>query len=204
MSAAPGGKLLVVTQTGLLRLNAVDGAKEGEVKLAEVEKVRRYTRGFAPAVVDEVHNRLYVGLGHPGWYVWYWDLKDGSFHGVLPKTPENGKSRLRNQPGPFEGTSWYAEVGTLSFGPDDPDKRFIYATNNDTWQFFRLDQEKRQVAAIVMEGGGKGGKPMIARFSETEVSGRVPVYLYHKWLDDGSVTFYTHSPVTAPLFKRVK
>lgn len=203
MAAAPGGKLLVVTQTGLFKLNAADGAKEGEVKLEEVDKVRRYPRGFAPAVFDEVHGRLYIGLQHPDWYLWYWDVKDGSFHGVLPKTAE-GKSRGRNQPGPFEGTAWYGESGTISFGPDDPEKRFLYSTNNDTWQFFRLDLEKRQVAAIVLEGNGKDGKPMLARFSETEAAGHVPVYLYHKWHDDGSVTFYTHSPITAPLFKRVK
>lgn len=132
----------------------------------------------SPLALDEVHNRLYASLGSPAWYVFYWDLKDGSFHGVLPILPQR---RPRNQPGPFEGTDLYYEAARLMFSVDDPDRRFLYMSRVDTHQFFRLDLEKRRIAALLLEGGGATGKPQTVRFIETGPAAWAPLYASIRW-----------------------
>ncbi|MCX7806689.1 MAG: hypothetical protein N3A38_16105, partial [Planctomycetota bacterium] len=139
--------------------------------------------------------------GTKNYYIWYWDMKDGSFHGVLPTPAKSGKDRGRNVPGPFEGTNLYSE-GSVCFGPDDPDHRFLYVGRVDTWCWFRLDLEKRMVAALDIESGGKG-KPVIVKWSE-EKSSKVNVYGGASWLEDGSFVSTVHTPYVAWIFRRIK
>jgi hypothetical protein len=85
--------------------------------------------------VDEKNERLYATTyGARPWYVWYWDLKDGSLHGVLPNCSKKPTARRSGEAGPFEGTVLYNH-GEISWGPDDPDKRFLYLTRVDDNNF---------------------------------------------------------------------
>lgn len=177
LAADAKGRLYVLTRRGLLVLDP-----EGKtIRNLPVDLSRVQTNAFqraSPVVLDEVHNRLYASLSSPGWYVFYWDLKDGSFHGVVPILP---KRRPRNQPGPFEGTDLYYEAARLMFSVDDPNRRFLYMSRVDTHQFFRLDLEKRQIAALLLEGGGRTGKPQTVRFIENGAAAWAPLYASIRW-----------------------
>lgn len=154
-----------------------------------------------PIAMDEVHGRLYAGFSIKAWWVWYWDLKDGSFHGVMPRTATG--LRPKDVPGPFEGTAMYDECGQISFGPDDPERRFLYMTRVDTMQLFRLDFQKREIAALTVESSERG-KPAVVCFS-TEKGGLINAYYGHEWLPDGTgFVSITHSPQTCWMFKRIK
>lgn len=139
------GRLYVLAKRGL---SVIDG--EGKkIKAQPLELTPVQTNAFqrsSPVVLDEVHDRLVR--------VHYWNLKDGSFHGVVPILPQR---RPRNQPGPFDGVDLYYEAGRLAFAADDPNRRFLYMTRIDTHQLFRFDLEKRLVAALLAEGGGTTG-----------------------------------------------
>ena len=155
-----------------------------------------------PLALDEKHGRIYgTCYGTKDYYIWYWDMKDGSFHGVLPTPEKSGKDRGRSKPGPFEGTNLYSE-GSVRFGPDDPDRRFLYAGRVDTWCWFRLDLEKQVIAALDIESGGRG-KPEIVRWSDEKFS-KVNVYGGAGWLEDGSFISTVHSPYDAWRFLRIK
>ncbi len=119
---------------------------DGKVEKKAVE-MKESTGGFSglSLAVDEKHNRLYCsGYGAKKWYVYYWDLKDGSFHGVLPVPQKGEPRRKRSEAGPFKGTELYNQMG-CSFGADDPEKRFLYVYPNDTQTIFRLDLEKKEI-----------------------------------------------------------
>jgi hypothetical protein len=171
------GRLYVLTREGIVILDAEGKrVKTRPVDLAPVQ-ANSFQR-FSPLALDEVHKRLYASLATSGWYVHYWDLKDGSFHGVVPIARQR---RPRNQPGPFEGLDLYYEGGRLTFSMDDPDRRFLYMTRVDTHQMLRLDLEKRLVATLLVEGGGNTGKPQTARFVETGPATYAAPYAIMRW-----------------------
>jgi hypothetical protein len=92
--------------------------------------------------------------------------------------------------------------GEISWGPDDPDKRFLYLTRVDDNNFYRLDLQRQIIAVFsvkqgrfVEQGQGDGG-PLY------------PLYMYPPaWLPDGS--FVGHVPWYNPaphykLFRRIQ
>jgi RNA polymerase sigma-70 factor (ECF subfamily) len=142
------GEVLVLLGKGrLVTIDPVTAKTTGEITLMATDGL---SLGFGKGLaLDEKRNRLYasgtvVNQGGKLWHVWYFDLNDGgSFHGVLAgekSGPNNGYA------GPFDGYKGYAEQ-SIAFGPDDPDRRFIYMQCTDTRVFMRLDLEKRIVAA---------------------------------------------------------
>ncbi len=158
--------------------------------------------GYSLAV-DQQRGRLYATKYRtPDYYIWYWDLSTGQYHGVLPTPKTSGKDRGRNVPGPFEGTNLY-EQGVVLFGPDDPDKRFLYTPRTDTFQLIRLDLQRRMVAILASEKGPDGSRWW--KFSdEPHRPQRVPLYGNMHWLPDGSFLSGTHSPWHSYLFRRVR
>ncbi len=163
-----------------------------------VGKMAGITR-LLPMALDEVHNRLYCGQPITGWHVYYWDLADGSFHGVVPTSDS---LRSRNAPGPYEGMNFYGEAGVLSFGPDDPDKRFLYYTHVDTKQLHRIDLQERMIAAMRLTTGGDGKKTVKFVYSNhTDVN----VYVAFMWVGNGhNFTSGMHSPHMQYLYTRIK
>jgi RNA polymerase sigma factor (sigma-70 family) len=145
MTCDSKGRLYMMLESGL-QITDVDGKVEKTLALVKEEGP---TFNWFLAI-DEVHNRLYSagGAQKKKWYVWYWDLADGSFHGVLP-FPQPGEGRpdavaMYPSAGPFKGTVLYSEMG-CGFGPDDPEKNFLYLYPNDTNTIVRLDLKKEQV-----------------------------------------------------------
>ncbi len=194
------GKLLLIDGGELLWLDE-SGKQEKKLSLTMEEKVRGIGGAGASLALDEVHDRLYAtSFGTRKWYVWYWDLKDGWFHGVLPM-PEKGKGRKRNEAGPFAGTDLYGE-GSVFFGPDDPKKRYLYTARVDTFGLFRLDLEKQHISALTVEAAK--GKPAVAYFIDKGNVGRVPVYGGARFTDDGSILSSVHTPFVATRLKRIK
>ena len=149
--------------------------------------------------VDKRHGRLYATTyGSKDWYVWYWDLKDGRVHGVLPNCGGKPNARPKNHAGPFEGTVVYNH-GEIAWGPDDPDKRFLYMTRVDTTSLFRLDLQQQIMAVFDVEEGrfiNEGRARGASAYSETPC-----------WLKDGSfvggIPWYKPAP-RYRYFKRVK
>jgi len=163
-----------------------------------VGKMAGITR-LLPMALDDVNNRLYCGQPITGWYVYYWDLADGSFHGVIPISDS---LRSRNAPGPFEGTNIYGESGVLTFGPDDPEKRFLYYTHVDTKQLHRIDLQERMIAAMKQTTGTDGKKTV--KFSYTTYTD-VNVYVAFMWVRNGyDFTSGLHSPHQQYLYTRIK
>lgn len=100
--------------------------------------------------VDEVHMKAYCS-GEPlkkdgkTWFIWYLDLKDGGkVHGVLAGTIRGPNMSYC---GSFDDYKGYPSTH-IQFGPDDPEKRFLYMNVTDTTNFMRVDLEKRIVAAF--------------------------------------------------------
>jgi RNA polymerase sigma-70 factor (ECF subfamily) len=135
-------------------------------KLLETLKLAAAPKHTKPKslLLDEVRGRLYAGCqyGTKTWYVWYWDLKDGSFHGVIPMRKRGGVGSGR--PGPLEGAVFYPEI-RVRWGPDDPERNCLYLLPNDTGTHFMLDLKKRHVRVATMEkdvvrvvGSGKWNK----------------------------------------------
>lgn len=107
MTVDDKGNLLIIDGAELHWLDPA-GKQEKSVSLKLEVKVSGIGGAGASRALDEVHGRLYAtAIGPTQWYVWYWDLKDGSFHGVLP-VPTKGIGRKRNEAGPFAGTDLYA------------------------------------------------------------------------------------------------
>ncbi len=192
---AGGGDGVYVVKGDELIWVGVDGNAKPVVKLELREKAGQW--GYSLAF-DEVNGRLYATMYRTrDYYIWYWDVKDGSFHGVLPTPRKSGKNRGRNVPGPFEGMNLY-DQGNVFFGPDDHRKRFLYTGRVDTWNLFRLDLKRRMVAAL-------DRKEDIVWFSERSGGRkRVPCYGGARFLKDGSFIGRSHSPDAAWLFRRVK
>jgi len=179
-----------------LTILADSGTIENVVKLDTLEGKMGGIGRLLPIAYDDVNNRLYCGQAGAGCYVHYWDLADGTSHGVVPigGTPLRG----RNVPGPFEGTDFYAEGGFLTFGPDDPEKRFLYMGHIDTYGLHRLDLKNKIVAALTTETG----KPSTFLFSDS-VFTKTGVFASFRWVNNGhDFTSGGHSPVVNNLFKR--
>ena len=192
--------LYILRDGGQFTLLNPEGKIELGLKVELKENVHRWGTSLA---LDEKHGRIYAtSYATKNYYVWYWDLKDGSFHGVLPTPKKSGKDRGRNKPGPFDGTNLYGQ-GSVFFGPDDPDKRFLYVGRIDTWNLFRLDLKKRVIAALDQKGGRRG-QPRIVWFSDTKMGGRVPSYGGASWMKDGSFQSTVHSPYVTYRFRRIK
>ncbi|MFN4261616.1 MAG: hypothetical protein ACK4RK_20215 [Gemmataceae bacterium] len=193
------GKLLLIEGAKLLWLDEA-GKQEKSLRLNVEEPITGIGGAGASLALDEKHGRLYAtAFGSKQWYIWYWDLKDGSFHGVLAMPPKDG-GRKTNEAGPFEGTRLYNE-GSVFFGPDDPDKRFLYTARIDTFGLFRLDLEKQQVAAMTVES--QKGKPAVAYFIDEGSPSRAPIYGSARFADDGSILSSVHTPFVATRLKRI-
>ncbi len=182
-------RLTVLSDTGsidtILVLDSLNG------KLGGINRL-------LPIAYDDVNNRLYCGQNCTGWYVYYWDLADGSFHGVVPISDS---LRGRNTPGTFEGTNFYGEGAFLTFGPDDPNKRFLYFGAIDTYACFRLDLQNRMVAAAYTVSSSP---KTIIGFSNTQ-SSKIMVYAAFRWVNTGhDFVSASHSPTQNYLFKRIK
>lgn len=197
-------KLLVLKATGELAYVMPDGTTGIEARLTLGEVIGGWGASLA---LDETNGRLYATTyGTKNWYVWYWDLKDGSFHGVLPIAAAGAPKRAPNEAGSFDGVSLYNE-GTVTFGPDDPERRFLYLGRIDTWTWFRLDLKARWVWVLSPEGASNtidwsGG---IVRFKDSGTpGGNSPTYGGGVWLANGSFIGMAHSPFTGWLFKRIK
>ncbi|MBA4389074.1 MAG: hypothetical protein C0404_13920 [Verrucomicrobia bacterium] len=152
MTADSQGRLvLLVAYTDKLIFINGDGKTEKELTLDMQEKVGGGT--FPCSLnLDEKNGRVYgAGYGAQKWYIWYWDLKDGSFHGVLPIPQQGEPKRQRNEAGPFKGTDLYKEMGTWFGPPDDPGRNYLYTSPNDTMTFFRLDLAKQVIWACTAE-----------------------------------------------------
>lgn len=197
------GKVLLIEGKELLWLDP-DGKKEKSLGLTLEESISGIGGWGASLAYDEINKRLYAtAFGSKNWYVWYWDLKDGSFHGVLPIPPKDTGRRM-NEAGPFEGTRLYNE-GTVFFGPDDPKRRFLYIGRVDTDGLFRLDLEKKIIAALTLINpqNPKGQKPQ-ARFIEEGMPARVPVYATMRFTEEGNIVSWRVSPFVATQLKRIK
>jgi len=149
--------------------------------------------------VDEKHGRLYgTTYRATPWYVWYWDLSDGKVHGVLPNCQGKPNARQSGEAGPFEGTVLYNH-GEISWGPDDPDKRFLYVTRVDDFNLYRLDLERKVMAVFSVKQG---------RFVEQGKGDGNPLYMYPPhWLPDGSfvgVSTWYDRPPQYKLFRRTR
>ena len=164
--------------------------------------VRLHGLGSA-VLVDEKNGRLYATTyggakeGEKGFYIWYWDLNDGRFHGLLPIGYKKPNGRKLGQPGPFEGTAIYNH-GEICWGPDDPEKNFIYIRRVDDGKLYRIDLKRRYMSVFSVKEGRfvDQGRGQMAAYS------RAPF-----WLDDGSflggTPWYTPKPHHR-YFKRVK
>jgi len=151
------------------------------------------------AAVDEKRGRLYCTTYRADpFYVWYWDLKDGSYHGVLPNSKGKRGARPMGEAGPFEGTVLYNH-GEISWGPDDPEKRFLYVTRVDDANLYRLDLERRIMAVFSVKKG---------RFVESGKGDGRPLYMYPPlWLPDGSfvgIVPWYFDPPHYKFFRRIK
>jgi hypothetical protein len=150
------------------------------VALETKEKIGGLGRSIAP---DEVHGRVYATTYRSkNYYVWYWNVEDGSFHGLVPHPPKGGPSRPGGMggctPGPFKGANFYNE-GSVGFGPDDPEKRFLYVGRIDDPSLYRLDLMKEEVWKFDSKAG---------RFIGTGER-RHPAVTYGvmpTWFEDGS------------------
>lgn len=192
------GALYILKNAGTLQLLHPDGKLEDCVALKCEEEISRWGVSLA---LDEKNNRLYATeYGTKKYYIWFWNLKDGSFHGVLPMPEEGKPKRGRNEPGPFEGTDLYGQ-GSVMFGPDDPERRFLYVGRVDTWCVFRLELEKRVVWAMTAEGKEPD---QIARFIDSGKPGHVPFYGGGRILPDGSFVSLVHTPHDCWIFRRIK
>ncbi len=160
---------------------------------------RRFNGLGNSTAVDEKRERLYATTyGPKDFFVWYWDLKDGSVHGVLPNCSGKPGARGKSVPGPFEGTVVYNH-GEIAWGPDDPAKRFLYMTRVDTAILHRLDLEKKIMAVLNVKEGrfvDTGSAEGSSAYSETPC-----------WLPDGSfvggIPWYKQAPHYR-YFKRIK
>ncbi|MCX7806117.1 MAG: hypothetical protein N3A38_13125, partial [Planctomycetota bacterium] len=182
VAVGESGKLYVVNYSHeLVVLDPKDGWKAVHtVKLDTAEQLNALSNSLA---ADEVHGRIYASSYRPkSWYVWYWDIRDGSLRGVLPMPGMDGPAREGGMggaaPGPFKGTRMYGEC-TVGFGPDDPGKRFLYVGSIDDPSFYRLDLEKQWFYKFDSTKGvfiGEGGR----RHPE------VTYAVLPTWFEDGS------------------
>jgi hypothetical protein len=133
--------------------------------------------------VDEKRGRLYGTTYRASpWYVWYWDLKDGNYHGVLPNSEKEANKRTMGEAGPFAGTVVYNE-GTIGWGPDDQDKNHLYMGRVDSDRVYRLDLEDKVLRVF----NGKEG-----RFTDKGMGTGISYMLLPYWFEDGSFSGIVH------------
>ncbi|MCX7806770.1 MAG: hypothetical protein N3A38_16525, partial [Planctomycetota bacterium] len=185
-----GGRLAIVDIEAMkiasdIKLNTTDGID----------------MGFGASIaLDEKKNRLYAcgTMTRSGWHVWYFDMNDGgTFHGVLKgeKTgPQGGYA------GPFDGYKGYGE-GSVYFGPDDPDYRFLYMRITDTSTFVRLDLERRMVAACSGPPRGRNGP---VKFIEEGAPNSMTSHVGPIWLPDGDFRLPGLREMPSIFYRRVK
>jgi hypothetical protein len=161
LSMAPDneGNLYLLMKGGtLLVQNTKEGKVTRTVKLQAGDEQIGYALSWS-TTLDTVNGRLYATrFSARKWYIWYWDIKNGSFQGVLaiPKKGEPVRPKPKGGgiggclPGPFKGTKLYNE-GSVYFGPDDPKRRFLYTSRVDTATFFRLDLEKKEIWVFAID-----------------------------------------------------
>lgn len=154
------------------------------VKLKDWKEQEAFSGESCAIAVDAKNGRIYGNTSRK-WHLWYWDIKDGSHHGLIKRIsgwPELKGEPFRNPghfvggPGPFKGANFYAE-GTVGFGPDDPNKRFIYMACCDDFNFYRLDLEREMVAVF---------DPKQGRFTEEGRGGPTTYFLLPRWWGNGS------------------
>lgn len=165
-------------------------------------------------LLDEEKDRLYASRqasGQIDWFIWYWDLNDGTFHGVLPMTvgeydpktmkgwgpPRVGRGHLF---GTFEGTGWYPELW-IRFKPGDTERNHIWAGCTDMSNVWVLDLKAKQTHMLIRDGDkavwAKPGADSYARLS---------VHGGFGWATDGTDDFYVPTNGGGPFirYKRVK
>ncbi len=142
------GELLIARKNGVLTYFDPKDGSSRDVKLGfgGAGEVGPLLMSWVNIGLDEVNGRLYASNRQTGdWTVWYWDLKDNNkFVGII-KHPKKGtaKPRSLNVTGPFDGANFHCPGG-IAFGPDDPEKRFLYFGGGDNTTFYRLDLKKRE------------------------------------------------------------
>ena len=158
MTANEKGQLLLIEGDALLWLGA-DGKQEKSLRLKLQESIAGIGGAGASLALDDVHGWLYATVyGPKQWYIWYWDLKDGSFHGVLP-VPAKDAGRKMNEPGPFVGTRIYGE-GSVFFGPDDPQMLSLFSAGGHLRSLPARPGEERNLGADGHDRQGKtAGRP---------------------------------------------
>ncbi len=207
LTVGDSGQLYLLDQSMQIIHADVDGKSLSKPVQAQGEiKVGHWGASLA---VDEKNGKLYATgfKNSKAWYIWSWDLKDGRFEGVLPMTPKGKSKRGRNVPGAFEGVDLYDE-GRICFGPDDPEKRFLYTARTDTWSLFRLDLKKKEIWALTTDdrwGKGPGKINATARFIKDGKVKNVPCYSNIQWVQPhGSFVSNIHTPYDVYRFKRVR
>ena len=151
------GQFYTVSRKGLLKILSPDLKKI--VRTQQLEVVQKAGLGAWSIAIDEEKNRLYAGITFTSpflWYAWYWDLKDGSFHGLIPVAQKGEPKRRKFAPGPFKGVVLYPEV-SVYFGLDDPEKRYLYLGVNDCYTFFRADLKTKEIWTFSRISKRKGG-----------------------------------------------
>ena len=118
------------------------------------------------------------------------------------------RHRNGNESGPFEGVELYNE-GCVMFGPDDPERRFLYTGRVDTWSLFRLDLEKRHIWALAPADGKKRYNPgfegqPVRWIDKGPSAGPVPIYGGGCWSEGSDLISRVHSPALVWRLKRVK
>lgn len=148
MFADNKGKLYVVMHGGMVHVCDYDGKVEKSIQLQ--------MPGNGMLMLDSTNDRLYWGTRdrNPKWFVGYFDLKTSGweFHGLIESNPErNKRDWMRAIPNSFTNFGCYTQVDGLYFGPDDPEKNFLYMKTCDTTPSFRLDLKKKEVWVLSKE-----------------------------------------------------
>ncbi len=196
LATGADGKVYMVSSKCMLMVMSPDGVVEKTVQLDTADGViTGFTPHALPITIDDKNNRLYCNQSTKNWYTFYWDLSDLSFHGVVPVIAVR---RGRNSPGPFSGTDWYFEGSHISFGPDDPDKRFLYMGRNDTHTMFRLDLLRQWVSGVRLS---TEGSKSILQFVDTLPNSNINLYAGFRWVGNGS---FLGGPRSSTLYKRIR
>jgi hypothetical protein len=117
---------------------------------------------------------------------------------VLPNSANKPNVRKQGEAGPFAGTVLYNH-GEICWGPDDPEKQFLYVTRVDDSNLYRMDLDREVIAVFSVKEG---------RFVEQGKGDGQPLYMYPPhWFADGSflgfVPWYMRAP-HCKFFQRVK
>jgi len=197
------GKIYAVSPPHLAVLNQ-DGKLERKIELETKGDVGWRVR----MAHDPKRNRMWSTSNHNTkrqWHVWYWDLKDGSFHGEVPaKEKQPGDPMFGGLPGSYKDGWFVYPESSVYFGPDDPDYRFLYSAHTDCGNSFRLDLEKKEVWVMSGPPRGKGG-PVRYVFKREEINGFEP-HTGPRWLPNGDFTIPTggSAGLGSDLYRRVK